>query len=159
MRRLVTGPIFSDMTQAVYEDWTASLFDVVWSGIANRRSVPGTPIKVRRTEVDLALFVEARESSTVPFHFIALGSEITIIGVGAEVVSEYASQVRGLIGTGSTLCVGCIDQTFGYIPTRRIVLEGGYEGGLYCRTFALGELNSEIEAQFFDGVRSVIREK
>lgn len=63
-----------------------------------------------------------------PLHAWRLGSEMLMIGMGAETVVDYALKFKREFGPGTWVC-GYADDMISYIPSRRVWLEGGYEGG------------------------------
>ena len=63
-----------------------------------------------------------------PLHAWRLGEEMLVIGMGAETVVDYALQFKKKYGPGTWVC-GYSDDMIAYIPSRRVWLEGGYEGG------------------------------
>ncbi|MBS0205235.1 MAG: neutral/alkaline non-lysosomal ceramidase N-terminal domain-containing protein [Planctomycetes bacterium] len=63
-----------------------------------------------------------------PIHVWRLGSEMLVIGMGAETVVDYALRFKGEFGPGTWVC-GYADDMISYIPSRRVWEEGGYEGG------------------------------
>ncbi|EDL59900.1 neutral/alkaline non-lysosomal ceramidase N-terminal domain-containing protein [Gimesia maris] len=63
-----------------------------------------------------------------PLHAWRLGSNMLMIGMGAETVVDYALKFKREFGPGTWVC-GYADDMISYIPSRRVWLEGGYEGG------------------------------
>ncbi len=63
-----------------------------------------------------------------PVHAWQLGKEMLVIGQGAETVVDYALKFKAEYGDG-TWVMGYADDMIAYIPSRRVWLEGGYEGG------------------------------
>lgn len=63
-----------------------------------------------------------------PIHAWRLGSEMLLIGMGAETVVDYALRFKKEFGAG-TWVLGYADDMIAYIPSRRVWEEGGYEGG------------------------------
>ncbi len=63
-----------------------------------------------------------------PVHVWKLGSEMRVIGLGAETVVDYALKFKQTYGPGTWVC-GYSDDMISYIPSRRVWEEGGYEGG------------------------------
>ena len=61
-------------------------------------------------------------------HAWQLGKEMLVIGQGAETVVDYALKFKTEYGDG-TWVMGYADDMISYIPSRRVWLEGGYEGG------------------------------
>jgi hypothetical protein len=63
-----------------------------------------------------------------PVHAWRLGTEMLVIGMGAETVVDYALRFKKELGPGTWVC-GYADDMIAYIPSRRVWEEGGYEGG------------------------------
>lgn len=63
-----------------------------------------------------------------PIHAWRLGKEMLVIGMGAETVVDYALRFKSEFGPGTWVC-GYADDMISYIPSKRVWLEGGYEGG------------------------------
>jgi neutral ceramidase len=63
-----------------------------------------------------------------PVHAWRLGTEMLVIGMGAEAVVDYALRFKKEFGPGTWVC-GYADDMIAYIPSRRVWEEGGYEGG------------------------------
>lgn len=63
-----------------------------------------------------------------PVHAWQLGTEMLVIGMGAETVVDYALRFKTEFGPGTWVC-GYADDMISYIPSRRVWEEGGYEGG------------------------------
>ncbi len=64
-------------------------------------------------------------------HAFALGSQLTLIALSGEVVVDYAIRLQKELGSeGRTLWVAAYaNDVIGYIPSERVLKEGGYEGG------------------------------
>ena len=79
-----------------------------------------------------------------------------LVGLSAEVVSEYAPLVRSLHPNSHVVPVSCIDAVFGYLPTERIAAEGGYEGGGCFPFFGLkGQFRPEVQRVVMDALRGL----
>ncbi len=60
------------------------------------------------------------------------GGDLTMIGLSGEVVVDYAHLIEAAIGPLDLWLAGYSHDTFGYVPSARILREGGYETrGLY----------------------------
>lgn len=57
------------------------------------------------------------------------GSALTLIALGGEVVVDYSLRFKAEYGWEDTWVAGYSNEVMGYIPSRRIADEGGYEGG------------------------------
>lgn len=76
----------------------------------------------------------------IPTHFSApvavwqFGQELTWVGLSGEVVVDYAALLDGAVGPLNLWLSGYCNDAFGYIPSARVLREGGYETrGLYSR--------------------------
>jgi hypothetical protein len=63
-----------------------------------------------------------------PIHAWRLGEKTLFIGMGAETVVDYALAFKAEYGP-ETWVLGYTDDMIAYIPSKRVWLEGGYEGG------------------------------
>jgi neutral ceramidase len=55
-------------------------------------------------------------------------TDLTLIAIGGEVVVDYAIRLAGEYPTQRIWAAGYSNDVFGYLPSRRVLLEGGYEG-------------------------------
>ena len=64
-------------------------------------------------------------------HGFALGDQLTLVALSGEVVVDYAIRLqRELGGEGRALWVAAYaNDVLGYIPSVRVLKEGGYEAG------------------------------
>ena len=62
---------------------------------------------------------------------VALGDGLTIVALSGEVVVDYAIRLRNELGgeRRSLWVAAYANDVIGYIPSVRILKEGGYEGG------------------------------
>jgi hypothetical protein len=58
-----------------------------------------------------------------------LGADLTFVTLGGEVVVDYALRLKSEHGTDKTWVAGYTNDVMAYIPSRRVLAEGGYEGG------------------------------
>jgi hypothetical protein len=96
-----------------------------------RRKLTDDNTYVRR-HAQMMLDVIARDGRTVaaepdPLHVLRVGS-VCLVAMGGEVVVDYALAIKRAYGA-DTWVAGYTDAVFGYVPSRRILREGGYEGG------------------------------
>lgn len=64
-----------------------------------------------------------------PIQVWHLGSELCFITLGGEVVVDYALRLKSELGADTTWVAGYANDVMAYIPSRRVLTEGGYEGG------------------------------
>jgi hypothetical protein len=155
-RRMLFGPSFTKMTWDAYTAWAKELGELVAQGCAHALPLDDTAVSSRRSLSATSLFVAGAPEPVVSFHSIRFGSELSIVGASAELVAEFAPKVRAMAGSNQVMCVGCLDHPFGYAPTCRILVEGGYEGGDYCPMFSLGPLAENVEEEMLQGFKAVL---
>jgi len=56
-----------------------------------------------------------------------LGQDLTLVGVSGETVSGFVPLIEAALGPERLWIAGYCNEVFGYLPTARIVAEGGYE--------------------------------
>ena len=65
-----------------------------------------------------------------PVQVLQFGHDLTLIAIGGEVVVDYSLRLkRELKGTSAVWVAGYSNNVFGYLGSRRVIEEGGYEGG------------------------------
>ncbi|GGM00675.1 hypothetical protein [Glutamicibacter protophormiae] len=146
---------FATMSFSAYDEWTESLVHLVLQLQQTLDQVDVADIVVSRKSISGEKFSEGQLTPVI-FQAWRFGTALTIVGVSAEAVSEYSSYVRELTSGRLTMCVGCMDDVYGYLPTLTMVKEGGYEGGEFCGAFGLGNLSLGIEEAAKQGFYAVL---
>ena len=61
---------------------------------------------------------------------VQFGSDVTLVAIGGETTVEYSLRLkRELAGErGAVWVAGYSNDGFGYLGSRRVIVEGGYEG-------------------------------
>ncbi len=92
-----------------------------------------------------------------PVHAWQLGKELLVIGMGAETVVDYALRFKQEFGPGTWVC-GYADDMISYIPSRRVWLEGGYEGGSSLYEYGRPALRwaGDVEERIATTVRKLV---
>jgi hypothetical protein len=57
------------------------------------------------------------------------GGSLTLLPLAGEVVVDYALRLRAKYGWNDLWVAGYSNDVFAYIPSLRVLKEGGYEGG------------------------------
>ncbi len=93
-----------------------------------------------------------------PLHAWRLGREMLVLGMGAETVVDYALRFKVKYGPGTWVC-GYVDDMIAYIPSRRVWLEGGYEGGSNLFEYGRPALRwaGDIEERIADAIHGLVR--
>lgn len=85
-----------------------------------------------------------------------LGGELNWIFLGGEVVVDYAIRFKSDFGAGSTWVAAYSNDVMGYIPSRRVLAEGGYEGGEARFPYGLpAEWHPDLERKIVGSVKKL----
>ncbi len=91
-----------------------------------------------------------------PFTVWQFGQDLTLAGLPGEVVVEYVTLLEKALGPNQLWIAGYCNDVFGYLPTARVLKEGGYETrGLYSG--AAGIFGPEVEEVVIRKVRELAR--
>lgn len=117
----------------------------------------------RRTEALLAELDQhgkIRESYPFPVQVLQFGSDLTLVTLGGEVVIDYALRLKRELGEAPVWVAGYSNDVMAYIPSERILKEGGYEGGGAMRYTNLpGPWKPGIEDRIVNTVREIVADK
>lgn len=93
----------------------------------NPRPVTG-PIRAAYEEIKLDYAKPGREPHDYPVQVIKFGKDLTMITLGSEVVVDYSLRFkREFAGPAGVWVSGYSNDYTGYVPSLRILKEGGYE--------------------------------
>lgn len=93
-------------------------------------------------------------------HAISLGDQLTLLALSGEVVVDYAIRLqKELGGEGRTLWVAAYaNDVVGYIPSVRVLREGGYEGGeAYYGSIWPVPFAEDVESIVVNAARDVVK--
>lgn len=145
IRQLVSGRLFEDMTWTDYREWCRGLSGVLLRALDEATAVGAAGLTGRRLLVPVDRIVKGRDAGVMSFGRLGIGDLVTIYTASGELVVDYALRARRTAASRFVLCVGCVDDVVGYIPSRRVQAEGGYEGGGFTRAFGLEGLQDDVE--------------
>jgi neutral ceramidase len=95
-----------------------------------------------------------------PVQVIQLGDSLTLIALAGEVVVDYAVRLkRELAGPSAVWIAGYSNDVFAYIPSRRVLEEGGYEGREAILNYSAlpGPFAASVEERIVATVHSLVR--
>ena len=99
------------------------------------------------------------EFSSFPIQVAQFGDDLTLVAICGEVVVDYSIRLKAELSrtSASTIWVaGYSNYVFGYLPSARVLQEGGYEGGGAMRyTTFPGPFDSSVESRVVDKVREL----
>ncbi len=94
-----------------------------------------------------------------PIQVWQFGDGLTMIVLAGEVVVDYALRLKRELGAERTWVAGYCNEVFAYIPSRRIVEEGGYEGGGAMVYYVQpGPFAPEVEEVIVGKVHAMLRQ-
>lgn len=70
-----------------------------------------------------------RRSYPYPVQTWRLGERLLVVALGGEAVVDYSLRLKLQFGADETWVAGYTNDVMAYVPSRRVLLEGGYEGG------------------------------
>jgi len=116
--------------QAAYEK-VALDFTLPTREELRRRTEAGTEVQQARARVLLAQLEAGTlmKSYDYPVQVVRLGDAVTLVALGSEVVVDYSLRLKREIPGAGTWVAGYSNDYFGYMPSRRVLEEGDYEGG------------------------------
>jgi neutral ceramidase len=117
------------------------------------------PAKVRRAKAMLAAYDARHPVRTTPYPIQAIrfGNDLTLLALGGEVVVDYALRVKREYG-GSLIAAGYSNDVMSYIPTARILQEGGYEPVDSMIYYGQpGPYADDVEERIFAGIHKVMK--
>jgi neutral ceramidase len=85
-----------------------------------------------------------------PVQVWRFGPNLNLIVLGGEVVSDYSLRLKRQYGFETTWVAAYSNDVFGYVGSRRVIHEGGYEGG---------GANTNFPAPFSEAVEDLIVER
>lgn len=93
----------------------------------NPRPVSG-PIRAAYEEIKLSYANNKRPDHDYPVQVIRIGNDLTFITLGSEVVVDYSLRFkREFAGSAGVWVAGYSNDYTGYVPSLRVLKEGGYE--------------------------------
>jgi hypothetical protein len=95
--------------------------------VVNPRPVAG-PIRAAYEEIPLEYANSTKPAHAYPVQVIKLGNDLTFIALGSEAVVDYSLRFkRELAGAAGIWVAGYSNDSTGYVPSLRVLKEGGYE--------------------------------
>ena len=108
--------------------------------------------------------IKPSSSYDLPVQAMRLGDEILLLAMGGEVVVDYALRFKKEFGNqkGSKPMLwfaGYSNDVSFYLPSLRVLKEGGYEGGGHMMyTQFTGPFQEDVEERTFAAIRKVVRQ-
>lgn len=116
------------------------------------------PARVRRAEAMLKADADRHpiRQTLYPIQAIRLGATFTILALGGEVVVDYSLRAKRQY-PGNLIVAGYSNDVMSYIPSDRVLREGGYEAVESMIYYGQpGPYASDVEDRIFDGIHRVM---
>lgn len=122
----------------------------------NRWEAAHASMQLKKLELEGKL----ASSYDYPVQVVKLGPDFTLVALAGEVVVDYALRLKRELPKKSTIWVaGYSNDVMGYIPSRRVLEEGGYEaGGAMLYTAHPGPWKPEVEELIIGKVHELDRQ-
>jgi hypothetical protein len=99
---------------------------------------------------------ELSSTYSYPIQAWRLGDDVSWLFLGGEVVVDYALRLKAELGGKNTWVASYANDVMGYIPSRRVLVEGGYEGGLARFPYGLPAIwDPDVEWQIVRAVHRI----
>lgn len=94
-----------------------------------------------------------------PVQVWQFGRDLKLIALGGEVVVDYSLRLKAQHGWNNTWVAGYCNDVFAYIPSRRVLNEGGYEGADAMIGYGQpGPFGSAVEEIIVEKVNDIVQE-
>jgi hypothetical protein len=116
--------------------------------------------KVRRARAMLQAYDERRPMRKYPYpvQAVAFGKDLTLIALGGEVVIDYVLRAKKEFGEKGLIVAGYSNDVMSYIPSVRILREGGYEAEDSMIYYGQpGRYTEDVEELIFGAMRNVVK--
>lgn len=118
------------------------------------------PSQVRRAKMMLAKYDERAPIRTIlyPVQAVSFGKSLTFLTLAGEVVLDYSIRAKREFPKVNLVVVGYSNDMPGYIPSKRVLLEGGYEAVDSMIYYGQpGPFSEDVEELIFAAVRRVMK--
>ncbi|HYL75402.1 MAG TPA: neutral/alkaline non-lysosomal ceramidase N-terminal domain-containing protein [Bryobacteraceae bacterium] len=117
------------------------------------------PARVRRAQAMLKAYDDRHpvRQTLYPIQAIRFGSALAILALGGEVVVDYSIRAKREY-PGNLIVAGYSNDVMSYIPSQRVLSEGGYEAEDSMAYYGQpGRYASDVEDRIFDGIHRVMK--
>jgi len=116
--------------------------------------------RVRHAKAMLATYDQGYPIRRYPYpvQAIGFGKDLTLVALGGEVVVDYVLRIKKEYGSKRIIVAGYSNDVMSYIPSLRVLKEGGYEASDAMIYYGLpGPYNDDVEDQIFRTIGHVMK--
>ncbi len=120
----------------------------------------GDVFRQRRARLMLHAYDEGKpvRSIHLPIQATRLGSQLTFVGIGGEVVVGYGLRIKAEHPDHNFMVAGYCNDVASYIPTEKVLQEGGYEADSSMIYYGQpGPFTPDVEHSIFQGIDAVLQ--
>ncbi len=100
-----------------------------------------------------------RSTYAYPIQVVQLGNDLTLVALAGEAVVDYSLRLKREHAGAPLWVAGYTNDVFGYVPSLRVLREGGYEGGDAMRYGPLaGPFAPSVEERIMDKVHELLQQ-
>lgn len=149
LRKTFFGSYFKDFTEQGYKEWINNLKEELDKVIKKNNTsftCKSEEVSSERLSIPLSEFAETNIQTDKEVTFVKINmGKLVLIGVSAELVYDYQLYLKKLSADKFLIGVGCLEDVFGYIPTKNMQIQGGYESKDFFPYFGIKALKGDIE--------------
>lgn len=163
--RCIGGPHFGKFDMKTYQEWAQSLSKDVINAFNNKEAwkTISPDLSAQRIQIDIAKIIDgATPQKSFYIQNIQLADDLNIISMSAEPVSDYEDIIQQELSLNpeNVISIGYTDDVFGYLPTKKMSEEGGYEAEGFFDAFNLnGAFTTDFEAHIRKGLHELSEPK
>jgi neutral ceramidase len=116
--------------------------------------------RVRHAKAMLATYDQGYPIRRYPYpvQAIGFGKDLTLVALGGEVVVDYVLRIKKEYGSKRIIVAGYSNDVMSYIPSLRVLKEGGYEASDAMLYYGLpGPYNDDVEDRIMRTVGQVMK--
>ena len=118
------------------------------------------PWRVRQARAMQRAYDERRPIRQYPYpvQAVSFGKDLALLALGGEVVVDYALRAKKEYGARGLVVAGYSNDVMSYIPSLRVLKEGGYEAADSMIYYGQpGPYDEEVEERIFSTIRNAMR--
>ena len=141
---------FTDFSKQTYKDWINKLIVHISEQFKDGGRVQAETVssEIKRLPVEKILASSIHYDDII-FHRVSIGEKLSVIGISAEIMSEVSLWIKDIVKEKEVIPMGCVNDMFGYLPTDKMVREGGYESKGFKKYFFI---KGEFRRKKIDGI-------
>lgn len=154
--KVLTGPLSRIIDTAVLQFAPASSREELLKQSESKNRFEASHAKRLLKQLD--------EDGKIPLEYPAItqvirfGSDLTLIAMSGEVVVDYSLRLKRELPEENVWVAGYSNDVFGYVPSQRVLKEGGYEaGGAMTYTSFPGPFADDVEERLMSTIHGLLK--